>query len=114
MRPVILACLAAAALTLPLGGCVATKLVTVPVSLAASAAEGAGKGAMYVGGQAVRVTGDALDGPDERVRLSVTYQRGRNSTHTESKVIKTKDLEREVSRMSRKGRRIDVAVERID
>ncbi|MFN4102112.1 MAG: hypothetical protein ACK4GT_20310 [Pararhodobacter sp.] len=113
MRPAILACLAVATLTLPLGGCVATKLVTVPVSLAASAVEGAGKGVMYVGGQAVRITGDALDGPDERVRLSVTYQRGRNSTRTETKVIKTKDLEREVNRMSRKGKVIDVAVERL-
>jgi len=105
--------IAVTALTLPLGGCVATKIVTVPVSLAASAVEGAGKGVMYVGGQVVRVTGDALDGPDERVRLSVTYERGRNSTRTETKEIKAKDLEREVSRMSRKGKVIDVAVERV-
>ena len=114
MRPFLLACLAATFATLPLGGCVATKLVTVPVSLAASAVEGAGKGVMYVGVQAVRVTGDALDGPDERVRLSVTYERGRGRTRTETKVIKTRDIEREVERMGRKGKVIDVAVERID
>ncbi len=104
---------AALLLALPASGCVATKIVTVPVGLAASAVEGAGKGVMYVGGQAVRVTGDALGGPEEKVRLSVTYRRGRNSARTETKVIKAKNLEREVNRMSRRGEVIDVAVERI-
>ncbi len=51
-------------------------------------------------------------GPDERVRLSVTYERGRGRARTETKVIRTRDLEREVERMGRNGKVIDVAAER--
>lgn len=65
--------LAAIALILPLSGCLASKIVTVPVALAGDALEGA----VNMGGYAVRVTGDALDGPDDMVRLEVTYKRGR-------------------------------------
>lgn len=101
--------LAAAAFTLPLGGCVATKIVTVPVGLAGDALEAAAKGVVYVGGTAVRVTGDALDGPDEMVRLEVTYQKGRK-TRSEVREVKAKHLEREIEKLSKKGRVIDVEV----
>ncbi|MFN7056624.1 hypothetical protein [Hyphomonas sp.] len=94
-----------------LSGCVAAAIVTAPIRLAGNVLEAGGKGLIYVGGQAVRVTGDLLDGPDQEVRLTITYQRGRNSTRSESKIIKAKDLEREVQRMSRRGKVIDVVVE---
>jgi hypothetical protein len=106
MRPVILAALVS---FLPLSGCVATKIVTVPVSLAGDALEATGKGVMYVGGTAVRVTGDALDGPDEMVRLEITYKKGKK-TRTETKTVKAKYVEREIEKMSKKGRVVDVEV----
>ncbi|MFN4225642.1 MAG: hypothetical protein ACK4HR_04935 [Hyphomonas sp.] len=106
MRRLILAALVC---VLPLGGCLASKIVTVPAGLAGDALEATGKGALYVGGQAVRVTGDALDGPDERVRLEVTYRKGR-TTRTETREIKAKHLEREISKISGKGQVIDVEV----
>ena len=65
-----LATLVLIVLALPLAGCLATKIVTVPVGLAGDVLEGAGKGVLYVGGTAVRVTGDALDGPDEMVLIT--------------------------------------------
>ncbi len=100
-------------LTLPLAGCLATKIVTVPVSLAGDVLEGAGKGALYVGGTAVRVTGDALDGPDEMVRLKVTYQKGKG-THTRERIVKAKYVEREIKDMSRDGKVLDVEVSPAD
>lgn len=86
--------------------CVATKIVTVPVGLAADAVGAAGKGVVRVGGTAVRVTGDALDGPDEMIRLDVTYKSGK---HTK-KTIKKKNLERELDKLGKKGRIVDVEV----
>lgn len=102
-----------AALTLPLGGCMATKIVTVPVSVAGNALEATGRGVMYVGGTAVRVTGDALDGPDEMVRLEVTYKKGKK-TRTETKTVKAKYVEREIEKMSKKGKVVDVEVSPAD
>jgi hypothetical protein len=104
---------ALAALTLPLGGCMATKIVTVPVSVAGNALEATGKGVMYVGGTAVRVTGDALDGPDEMGRLEVTYKKGKK-TRTETKTVKAKYVEREIEKMSKKGKVVDVDVSPAD
>lgn len=107
MRPILLAL---AALTLPLGGCMATKIVTVPVSVAGSALKATGKGVMFVGGTAVRVTGDALDGPDEMVRLTVTYKKGKG-TRSEERKVKAKYVEREIKKMTKKGKVVDVEVE---
>jgi hypothetical protein len=90
--------------------CVATKIVTVPVGLAADAVGAAGKGVVWVGGTAVRVTGDALDGPDEMIRLDVTYKNGK---HTK-KTIKKKNLERELDKLGKKGRIVDVEVSPAD
>lgn len=101
--------LAALALTLPMTGCVATKIVTVPVNLAGDALEATAKGVVYVGGTAVRVTGDALDGPDEMVRLEVTYKKGKG-TRTEAREVKAKYVEREIKKMSKKGKVVDVEV----
>ena len=102
MRTLILA---AIALTLPLSGCLASKIVTVPVALAGDALEGA----VNMGGYAVRVTGDALDGPDEMVRLEVTYKKGKG-TRTETREVKAKYVEREIKKMSKKGKILDVEV----
>ena len=102
--------LAALALTLPLSGCLASSIVTVPVGLAGDALEATGKGVLYVGGTAVRVTGDALDGPDDMVRLKVTYQKGKR-TRTEERSVKAKHIEREIEKMGKRGRVVDVAVE---
>lgn len=101
--------LAALALTLPVSGCLASKIVTVPVSLAGEALEATAKGVVYVGGTAVRVTGDALDGPDEMVRLDVTYKKGKG-TRTETREVKAKYVEREIKKMSKKGKVVDVEV----
>ncbi len=103
------AIVAFAALLLPLTGCLATKIVTVPVSLAGDILEGAGKSALSVGGTAVRVTGDALDGPDEMVRLTVTYKEGKG-TRTKERVVKAKNVEREIKDMSKDGKVLDVVV----
>jgi hypothetical protein len=110
MRSLILS---ATALTLPLGGCLATKIVTVPVGLAGDVLEGAGKGVMYVGGTAVRVTGDALDGPDEMVRLKVTYKKGKG-TRTKERTVKAKYVERELKDMQKDGKVLDVEVSPLD
>jgi hypothetical protein len=101
--------IAVAALTLPLSGCLATQIVTVPVGLAVDAVQATGKGVMYVGGTAVRVTGDALDGPDEMVRLKVTYKKGKG-TRTKERVVKAKYVEREIKDMSKDGKVLDVEV----
>lgn len=111
MRSMILAALALGAL--PLSGCLATKIVTVPVSLAGDALEATGKGVVMVGGTAVRVTGDALDGPDEMVRLTVTYKKGKGE-RTETREVKAKNVEREIKKMSKKGKVLDVEVEPLD
>lgn len=107
------AVLSLAVLTLPLTGCLATKIVTVPVGLAVDAVQLTGKSVVYVGGTAVRVTGDALDGPDEMVRLTVTYKKG-NGTRTAEKVVKAKNVEREIKALSKKGKVLDVEVEQAD
>ena len=86
--------------------CAATKIVTLPVGIALDAAGVAGKGLVYVGGTAVRVTGDALDGPDEHVRLDVTYQDGRHAHD----IVKKKNLERELKKFGKKGKIVDVEV----
>lgn len=104
-----MALIVACAMMLPVTGCVATKIVTVPVGLAGDALEATGKGVLYVGGTAVRVTGDALDGPDEMVRLQITYKKGRK-TRTETKTVKAKYIEREIEKMSKKGKVVDVEV----
>ena len=104
MRSLILAALA---LSLPLSGCIATKIVTVPVSLAGDALEATSKGVIYVGGTAVGVTGDALDGPDEMVRLEMTYKKGKG-TRTQTRQVKAKHVEREIEKMRRKGKVVDV------
>lgn len=105
--------LAATALTLPLSGCLASKIVTAPISLAGDVLQGAGKGVMYVGGTAVRVTGDAMDGPDEMVRLTVTYKKGKG-TRSEERVVKAKYVEREIKDMSKDGKVLDVEVAPLD
>ena len=101
IRTILIAGLAA---TLP--ACAATKVVTVPVGLAVDAVGVAGKGAVWVGGTAVRVTGDALDGPDEMIRLDVTYKNGKHK----QKTIKKKNLERELKKLGKKGKIVDVEV----
>lgn len=107
------AVLSLAVLMCPLTGCVAAKIVTVPVGLAGEVLEGAGKGALYVGGTAVRVTGDALDGPDEMVRLTVTYKKGKG-TRTKERTVKAKYVEREIKDMSKDGKVLDVVVSPAD
>lgn len=101
------------ALMLPLSGCLATKIVTVPAGLAVDAVQATGKGVLYVGGTAVRVTGDALDGPDEMVRLTVTYKKGRG-TRTKERTVKAKYAEREIKDMSKDGKVLDVDVSPLD
>ncbi len=86
--------------------CAASKIVTVPVGFAVDAVGVAGKGVVWVGGTAVRVTGDVLDGPDEYVRLDVTYKNGRHVRKT----IKKKNLERQLKKLGKKGKIVDVEV----
>lgn len=91
-------------------GCLATKMVTVPVGLAVDAAEATGKGVVKVGGFAIRETGDVLNGPDQRVKLTVTYKNGRG-TKTVTREVDSDDIGRELSKLDKKGRIVDVAVE---
>lgn len=104
-----MALIAACAMLLPVSGCAASKIVTAPIGLAGDALEATGKGVLYVGGTAVRVTGDALDGPDEMVRLQITYKKGQKR-RTETKTVKAKHIEREIEKMSKKGKVVDVEV----
>ena len=106
---IIRAILLAAVFTIA-SGCVASKVVTVPVGLAVDAVGVAGKGVVWVGGTAVRVTGDALDGPDEMIRLDVTYKSGKHTRKT----IKKKYLERELKKLGKKGKIVDVEVSPAD
>ena len=111
MRSLILAAFALS--LMPLTGCLATRTVTVPIGLAGDALEATGRGIVMVGGTAVRVTGDALDGPDEMVRLTVTYRKGKRE-RTEERVVKAKYVEREIKDMSRDGKVCDVEVSPVD
>ncbi|WP_321490894.1 hypothetical protein [uncultured Hyphomonas sp.] len=86
--------------------CAASRIVTAPVGFAVDVVGVAGKGVVWVGGTAVRVTGDALDGPDEHVRLDVTYKNGKHTRKT----IKKKNLERELKKLGEKGTIVDVEV----
>ncbi len=86
--------------------CMATKIVTVPVGLAVGATKVATKSVVYVGGTAVRVTGDALDGPDKMVHVDVTMKSGKHVRKT----VKAKYLERELDKLGKKGRIVDVEV----
>lgn len=95
---------------LALPGCLATKIVTVPVGLAVDAVEATGKGVVNVGGYAIRETGDVLNGPDQRVKLTVTYKKGRG-TRTVTREVDSDDIERELNKLEKKGRIVDVAVE---
>lgn len=61
----------------------------------------------------MRVTGDALDGPDERVRITVTYKKGKG-TRTKDRVVKAKYVEREIKDMSKDGKVLDVVVSPAD
>ena len=99
-----------APLLLATPGCLAAKVVTVPVSIAGDVVEGAANATMFVGGTAVRVTGDALDGPDEMVDLKVTMKSGK----TVKKTIKAKNLERELKKIGKKGKIVDVEVSPAD
>lgn len=100
-------------MSLPLGGCLAAKIVTVPVGLAGDALEAAASGVILIGGTAVRVTGDALDGPDEMVRLDVIYRKG-SGTRTETRKVKARHVERELRQISKKGPIIDARVSPLD
>ena len=95
-----------APLLLAISGCLAAKVVTVPVGIAGDVVEGAAKTTMFVGGTAVRVTGDALDGPDEKVDVKVKMKSGKTIRRT----IKAKNLERELKKIGKKGRIVDVEV----
>ncbi len=108
-----IAALAILALALPLGGCVAARIIAAPVDIAGDVVAGAGKGIFYVGGVAVRSTVDLVDGPDQRVKLTVKYRDGRR-TRTTRKEIDSKDVERELKRIGKKGRIIDVEVEPVN
>lgn len=101
------------AMMLPLPGCLASKIVTVPAGLAVDAAQAAGKGVMFAGGTAVRVTGDALGGPDEMIRLTVTYKKGKG-TRAEERIVKARHVEREIRDMSKDGKVLDVEVQPLD
>lgn len=94
--------------------CMATKIVTVPVSVAGDVVEGTAKGAYYVGSTAVHVTGDALDGPDDKVRLKVKLKKRGGGTKTVTKTVDAKDIEREIDKIGRKGTIIDVQIEAVD
>jgi Flp pilus assembly CpaE family ATPase len=110
MRPQLIAALVLAA---SLTGCLATKVVTVPVSLAGDVIEGAGKGVLLVGGTAVRTTVDLVDGPDQRVELTAKVKKG-SRTRTIRKEIDSRDLERELEKIGKKGQTVDVSVEPVD
>lgn len=110
MKPIQALLLVPLFLSLP--ACIATRIVTVPVGLAVDAVEVAGKGVVYVGGTAVRTTGDVLDGPDEMASLHVTLKTRSGRTKHIRKTVKVKYLERELKKIEKKGRIVDVEVTR--
>lgn len=110
MKPIQALLLVPLFLSLP--ACIATRIVTVPVGLAVDAVEVAGKSVVYVGGTAVRTTGDVLDGPDEMANLHVTLKTRSGRTKHIRKTVKVKYLERELKKIEKKGRIVDVEVTR--
>jgi hypothetical protein len=112
MKPIQALLLVCLLLSLP--ACIATRIVTVPVGLAVDAAEVAGKSVVYVGGTAVRTTGDVLDGPDEMANLDVTLKTRSGRTKHIRKTVKARYLERELKTIEKKGRIVDVEVTRAD
>ncbi len=98
-----------ALMTLPLGGCLASRIVTVPVALAGDALEAAASGVILVGGTAVRVTGNALDGPDDMVELTVICREGAR-TRTRTARVPAKQVRRELPTLCKKGQIIDARV----
>ena len=103
-----------APLLLATPACGATKIVTVPVGFAVDATKVAGKSVVYVGGTAVRTTGDVLDGPDEMAKLDVTLKTRTGRTKHVRKTVKVKYLERELKKIEKKGRIVDVEVTAVD
>ncbi len=103
-----------AGVILLLPACLATKVVTAPVRVAGDVVEGTAKGVYYVGSTAVHVTGDALDGPEQKVRLKVKVKKSGGRTKTYTKKIENDDIERELKKLSKKGTIIDVQVEPLD
>ena len=96
-----------------LPACIASKIVTVPVSVAGDVVEGTAKGAYAVGSGAVSMTGDALDGPEQEVRLKVTVKKS-GGTRTYRRTVKSDDIERELRKIRRKGTIVDVQVEPVE
>jgi len=112
MKPIQALLLVTLLLSLP--ACVATKIITVPVGLAVDVVEVTGKSVVYVGGTAVRTTGDVLDGPDEKAKLHVTLKTRTGRTKHIRKTVKVKYLERELKKIEKKGRIVDVEVTTAD
>ena len=94
-----------------LPACLATKVVTVPVSVAGDVVEGTAKGAYAVGSGVVSATGDALDGPEPDVKLKVTVKKFGGGTKTYTRTVEADDIEKTLEKIGKKGTIIDVQVE---
>ena len=94
-----------------LPACLATKIVTVPVSVAGDVVEGTAKGAYAVGSGVVHVTGDALDGSEEDVKLKVKVKKFGGGTKTYTRTVESDDIEKTLEKLGKKGTIIDVQVE---
>ena len=94
-----------------LPACLATKVVTVPVSVAGDVVEGTAKGAYAVGSGVVNATGDALDGPEPDVKLKVKVKKFGGGTKTYTRTVESDDIEKTLEKIGKKGTIIDVQVE---
>lgn len=101
--------LAGALFALP--ACLATKVVTAPVRVAGDVVEGTAKGVYHVGSAAVHVTGDALDGPEQKVRLKVKVKKFGGGTRTYTRTVESDDIEKTLEKLGKKGTIIDVQVD---
>ena len=98
--------------TLP--ACLATKIVTVPVGVAGDVVEGTAKGAYKVGSGVVSATGDALDGPERDVKLTVKVKKFSGGTKTYTRTVESDDIEKTLEKLGKKGTIIDVRVDEVD
>ena len=59
----------------------------------------------------VHVTGDALDGPEEDVKLKVKVKKFGGGTKTYTRTVESDDIEKTLEKIGKKGTIIDVQVE---
>ena len=70
--------------------------------------------AYKVGSGVVSATGDALDGPERDVKLTVKVKKFSGGTKTYTRTVESDDIEKTLEKLGKKGTIIDVRVDEVD